>query len=149
MKSFFVLISFLLSTTAQAEASSQHRKAAILINESDKVFQVVDTGDDAEPPPGWIARMSFKNTIMENGWSTAEITTNVHFNHSMQRYSAGVLEGSVTSELISQHWKNTIGGYCGKPSKFCSRLSDYITTNLKWMLGKIEDNPKDDYWQQV
>ncbi|XP_067299089.1 putative phospholipase B-like 2 isoform X2 [Pseudorasbora parva] len=101
---------------------------------------------------GAVAVANFTNDINNTGWAYLEVSTNGAYNDSLQAYSAGFLEGSLTRQLIYQHWMNTLMGYCGPFSQdisYCQRLTDYISTNLQWILQQTETHPDCPYWHQV
>jgi hypothetical protein len=57
-------------------------------------------------------------------------------------------------DCIQMHWHNTMAGYCTKPySDYCNKLKDFLTSNLQWVKGQIEENKKSSdpcpFWHQV
>ncbi|XP_066542740.1 putative phospholipase B-like 2 [Hoplias malabaricus] len=100
----------------------------------------------------FVAFARFTDRINVTGWSYLEVVTNGSYNDTLQAYAAGLAEANVTTQLIYKHWINTLVGYCG-PFKYdagyCSRLKEYITSNLQWVAQQIEENPDCPYWHQV
>ena len=39
--------------------------------------------------------------------------------------------------------------FCHPSTEYCDKLYKFISDNLEFMMEKINDNPHDDYWQQV
>ncbi|KAF7661966.1 hypothetical protein LDENG_00248930 [Lucifuga dentata] len=100
----------------------------------------------------FVAWANFTDDIKTSGWSFLEITTSSQYNDSIQAYAAGAVEAALTSQHIYKHWMNTLMGYCGPftfESSYCQRLKAYITTNLQWVQGQIQQQPHSAYWHQV
>ncbi|XP_058249348.1 putative phospholipase B-like 2 [Hemibagrus wyckioides] len=98
----------------------------------------------------YVAFANFTDDIVKTGWSYLEVVTNGKYNDMMQAYSAGVVEGAITSQLIYKHWINTLMGYCESDDLgYCKRLKEYITTNLQWVKEQIEMAAESPYWHQV
>lgn len=59
----------------------------------------------------------------------------------LQAYSAGYLEGYVTSELLFMQWQNTVEGYCDWIGEnVCKKISDYLEVNTLWVKRKIRQH---------
>ncbi|XP_048841676.1 putative phospholipase B-like 2 [Brienomyrus brachyistius] len=104
------------------------------------------------PQLDYIAQANFTDDIKNTGWAYLEVTTNPRYNDSLQAYAAGVVEASVTSQLLYKHWMNTIEGYCGSltsGSSYCEHLRNYIVTNLQWMEAQMEKGVDVQYWHQI
>ncbi|XP_056088587.1 putative phospholipase B-like 2 [Rhinichthys klamathensis goyatoka] len=102
--------------------------------------------------PGSVAVANFTNDINNTGWAYLEVSTSAVYNDSLQAYAAGLVEASVTSQLISQHWMNTLMGYCEPSARdvsYCQRLRDYISTNLQWLNQQMDTHADAPYWHQV
>lgn len=69
--------------------------------------------------------------------------TNQHFSDPVQAYYAGLMEGVITSNLIQNHWDNTIGDYCRDSSKYCVKLIKFLQDNLDDMIKKGSQNDLD------
>jgi hypothetical protein len=78
-----------------------------------------------------------------------EIETNENGNDFDQAYTAGLLEGQVTRDLISLHLINTVGDFCDEKSQTCTKLVDFMHKNLKWAYTQIKQHPDDPYWHHV
>jgi hypothetical protein len=68
----------------------------------------------------------------------------------VQAYSAGLLEGSLTWQLIYWHWQNTVQDVCEDQMQFCSNVRSFIKTNsenIKLLAEKSGDS--DPFWHQV
>ena len=70
-------------------------------------------------------------------------------NSSIEAYAAGLVEGYVTRELTSLHFRNTAGDFCQTRSTRCDRLEKFVRQNLQWVFQNVEANPEDKYWYQV
>jgi len=99
----------------------------------------------------YIALADFSNDVNTTGWAYLEISTNPHHDDLDQAYTAGLMEGLLTSDLIKMHAHNTLGDYCNRPyTEYCVRLRDFIETNFAWMQQQIDLHAKTDpYWHQV
>lgn len=85
-------------------------------------------------------------------WAYLDVKTNSSHDDIDQAYTAGLVEGILTSDLIKMHWYNTeMDRYCTKPlSDYCKRLQNYLDVNAAWMLDQIAAKAKTDpYWHQV
>jgi hypothetical protein len=92
----------------------------------------------------------FRNSINETGWSYLEIETKEGYDAELQAYAAGILEGTLTQQLIEYHIHNTINDYCKGFKGYCGRLNEYLRQNLKYIEERISRAPQDDpYWQSV
>ncbi|XP_034941811.1 putative phospholipase B-like lamina ancestor isoform X2 [Chelonus insularis] len=102
-------------------------------------------GNDLESLPKGAARAYYKTRIHETGWSLVEIETSPMYPDTVQAYSAGMLEGSLTWQLIHHHWFNTIGIVCtGDLESTCDKirqrlLENYETLKTKARLLETED----------
>ncbi|XP_003461406.1 putative phospholipase B-like 2 [Cavia porcellus] len=102
--------------------------------------------------PGAVAWANLTNAIPETGWAFLELGTSGDYNDSLQAYAAGVVEASVSEELIYMHWMNTMVNYCGPfeyEVGYCERLKSFLETNLEWMQQQMELHPDCPYWHQV
>ncbi|XP_068679671.1 putative phospholipase B-like 2 [Montipora foliosa] len=96
-----------------------------------------------------VAWGSFRDEINSTGWSFLEIHTNASFPDKLQAMAAGLVEGSLTGELMYKNYQNTLAGYCENDIDFCMKLGRFLGENLKWLSSQIADNPGDKYWYQV
>ncbi|XP_068748317.1 putative phospholipase B-like 2 [Montipora capricornis] len=92
---------------------------------------------------------SFRDEINSTGWSFLEIHTSASFPDKLQALAAGLVEGSLTGELMYKYYQNTLAGYCEDDVDFCKKLGRFLDENLKWISAQIADNPGDKYWYQV
>ncbi|XP_051762699.1 putative phospholipase B-like 2 [Ctenopharyngodon idella] len=101
---------------------------------------------------GSVAVANFTDHINNTGWAYLEVSTSAAYNDSLQAYAAGLVEAAVSSQLIYQHWMNTLMGYCGPFARdvgYCERLKDYISTNLQWLTQQMDTHTDSPYWHQV
>nr|3FGR_A Chain A, Putative phospholipase B-like 2 28 kDa form [Mus musculus]3FGT_A Chain A, Putative phospholipase B-like 2 28 kDa form [Mus musculus] len=102
--------------------------------------------------PDAVAWANLTNAIRETGWAYLDLSTNGRYNDSLQAYAAGVVEASVSEELIYMHWMNTVVNYCGPfeyEVGYCEKLKNFLEANLEWMQREMELNPDSPYWHQV
>ncbi|KAM5237747.1 putative phospholipase B-like 2 [Ctenodactylus gundi] len=102
--------------------------------------------------PEAVAWANLTNAIHDTGWAFLELGTNGDYNDSLQAYAAGVVEASVSEELIYMHWMNTMVNYCGPfeyEVGYCERLRSFLESNLAWMQGEMERHRDSPYWHQV
>ena len=82
-------------------------------------------------------------------WSHLEIHGNKTATSHDVAYYAGLLEGTLTAELIDKQYRNTLIGYCSNETDYCGKLSVFLERNLQFMsrtIGQMEDDP---FWFQV
>uniref|UniRef100_A0ABK0LJF5 Phospholipase B-like n=1 Tax=Rattus norvegicus TaxID=10116 RepID=A0ABK0LJF5_RAT len=102
--------------------------------------------------PDAVAWANLTNAIRETGWAYLDLGTNGSYNDSLQAYAAGVVEASVSEELIYMHWMNTVVNYCGPfeyEVGYCEKLKSFLEANLEWMQREMELSPDSPYWHQV
>nr|XP_004668482.2 putative phospholipase B-like 2 [Jaculus jaculus] len=102
--------------------------------------------------PEAVAWANLTNAIRETGWAFLDLGTNGSYNDSLQAYTAGVVEASVSEELIYMHWMNSMVNYCGPfeyEVSYCERLKNFLEANLAWMQREMELNQDSAYWHQV
>ncbi|OBS58830.1 hypothetical protein A6R68_10027 [Neotoma lepida] len=102
--------------------------------------------------PDAVAWANLTNAIRETGWAYLDLSTNGSYNDSLQAYAAGVVEASVSEELIYMHWMNTMVDYCGPfeyEVSYCEKLKSFLEANLEWMQREMELNRDSPYWHQV
>jgi hypothetical protein len=83
-------------------------------------------------------------------WAILEIQTWDKYPDWVQAYSAGLLEGSLTWQLIYWHWQNTVQDICEEHLEFCSHVHSFIeinSENIKDLAQKRGDS--DPFWHQV
>ncbi|XP_068213590.1 putative phospholipase B-like 2 [Palaemon carinicauda] len=97
----------------------------------------------------WVAKGNFTDTTFEDGFAYLEIESSSGYSDAVQAYAAGLAEGALTHEMIYNHYRNTVEGYCnGKPDGYCERLYDYLDKNDKWMRSKLSET-SDPIFHQV
>ncbi|XP_074636174.1 putative phospholipase B-like 2 [Acropora palmata] len=96
-----------------------------------------------------VAGGMFRDAINSTGWSVLEVHTNSSFPDNVQASAAGMIEGSLTGELMHKAYQNTLAGYCESDIDFCKKLGKFLGENLKWISAQIANNPEDRYWYQV
>uniref|UniRef100_A0A8C6RSF5 Phospholipase B-like n=2 Tax=Nannospalax galili TaxID=1026970 RepID=A0A8C6RSF5_NANGA len=102
--------------------------------------------------PQAVAWANLTNAIRETGWAFLDLGTNGNYNDSLQAYAAGVVEASVSEELIYMHWMNTVVNYCGPfeyEVGYCEKLKNFLDANLVWMQKEMELSRDSPYWHQV
>lgn len=60
--------------------------------------------NDLASVPRGVARICYKNTIDENGWSQIELESQADYPDNVQAFAAGYLEGALTWDVINSHW---------------------------------------------
>ncbi|XP_012216141.2 putative phospholipase B-like lamina ancestor [Linepithema humile] len=75
------------------------------------------------------ARAYYKTSIFKSGWSIIEIETSSKYPDAVQAYAAGLLEGSLTWQLIHHHWHNTVNVVCKKWANDCQKLMRFLREN--------------------
>ncbi|XP_054155881.1 putative phospholipase B-like 2 [Oppia nitens] len=91
----------------------------------------------------------FVDTIQQNGWSKLELHTNQHWPDSYQAYYAGLIEGYLTHQLITDHYFNKLDGYfTADDDEYKQKLQDFVEKNIKFMTTMLTtaNNP---YWHCV
>lgn len=96
------------------------------------------------------ARAYYKTGILENGWSIIEIETSAKYPDTVQAYAAGLLEGSLTWQLIHHHWYNTVNVICNKNPVECRKSRRYLRENTAVIRKRAELlESKDSFWHMV
>ncbi|KAK7862395.1 hypothetical protein R5R35_004170 [Gryllus longicercus] len=146
----FLGITFLLFSLS--EASTKYYTVQYVTLDESKGAQIhtADVTNFEDVPANWVAKAIFDNQINKTGWSFLELQSNGQATDEDQVYAAGVLEGYVTSELIYEHWFNTMKGFCDGREKTCRRIQKYLDKNNQWIKANIDSKEKKDpYWYQV
>ncbi|XP_040576253.1 putative phospholipase B-like 2 [Lepeophtheirus salmonis] len=94
---------------------------------------------------------SFVNLINQTGWSILKINTMSHFPDNIQAYGAGYIEAYMTKDLIYNHWRNTIVGYCDGKEKICEGIQGFLSKNLNYIRSMTTNSKreKSSYWHHV
>lgn len=68
----------------------------------------------------------------------------------MQAYAAGLLEGSLTWQLIHHHWYNTVNVVCEKRADECRKLTLFLRENAAVVRERAELlGATDPFWHMV
>lgn len=103
-----------------------------------------------EPFEDWTAKCVWNgHDYNSTGWSVLEIETNEKVADMDQAYAAGLLEGTITRDMISLHLINTVGDFCDESSAQCESLITFLQANFKWIQSKIKAHEEDPYWFHV
>ncbi|XP_054714812.1 putative phospholipase B-like 2 [Uloborus diversus] len=141
MRLIYVLISVLFTVAS----CSNVKNASVTYDEKSGRFTIHDTIVDKA-----VAYASFKDEIFVNGWSFLEVNSNGKYADSLQSYAAGVVEGYLTSSLLTKHWSNIAADYCDAELDYCERLKDFLQENLDFINSNIENRRQHDiYWHQI
>ncbi|XP_066989802.1 LOW QUALITY PROTEIN: putative phospholipase B-like 2 [Macrobrachium rosenbergii] len=93
----------------------------------------------------WVARGNFTDTTFEDGFAYLELQSSSAYDDKVQAYAAGLAEGALTHEMIYNHYRNTMEGYCtDKPMGYCERLHTYLDENDQWLQSAIAELGADD-----
>ncbi|XP_050577965.1 putative phospholipase B-like lamina ancestor [Bombus affinis] len=107
-------------------------------------------GNDLTAIPLHAARAYYKTEIFEHGWSYIEIETSSKYPDTVQAYAAGLLEGSLTWQLIHHHWFNTIKPKCEAKPVECRKLMRYLRDNTAVIREHAElTESTDPFWHMV
>ncbi|XP_014472865.1 PREDICTED: putative phospholipase B-like lamina ancestor [Dinoponera quadriceps] len=97
-----------------------------------------------------VARAYYKTSILESGWSIIEIETSSKYPDTVQAYAAGLLEGSLTWQLIHHHWYNTVNVICEKQADKCQKLMRFLRGNTAIVRERAELlGATDPFWHMV
>ncbi|XP_055963141.1 putative phospholipase B-like 2 [Sorex fumeus] len=133
--------------SGRAQFAEASRSRSVVLDEQSGQLKVVDGR-----APEAVAWANLTNAIRETGWALLEVHTNGRFNDSLQAYAAGVVEASVSQELIYMHWMNTVVNYCGPfeyEVDYCEKLKRFLDINLVWMQEMMNLQEASVYWHQV
>lgn len=107
-------------------------------------------GNELEEIPYGVGRAYYKQDIDTTGWAVLEAETRPEYPDWVQAYAAGLLEGSLTWQLIYWHWLNTVNDVCSDCKEFCNQVRNFIEENSEWIKDKAEERgDKDPFWHQV
>ncbi|VDK67353.1 unnamed protein product [Onchocerca ochengi] len=97
-----------------------------------------------------VALARFRNAVNETGWGILEVETFSGADEITQAFAAGLLEGILTRQLITYHFRNTIEEMCNGDEEFCKKLFSYLSKNLNWIKRTVSKKTEMDiYWKQV
>ncbi|KZC13268.1 PREDICTED: putative phospholipase B-like lamina ancestor [Dufourea novaeangliae] len=107
-------------------------------------------GNDLTAVPLHAARAYYKTGIFEHGWSYIEIETSSKYPDTVQAYAAGLLEGSLTWQLIHHHWYNTIRAECEAKTAECQKMTQYLRDNTAIIRERAELlDSTESFWHMV
>jgi len=96
------------------------------------------------------------NTQTENGWMQLEITSNEGFDDADQALAAGIAEGYLTRNTITEYYQEFFGNDLCKDDAdkekegFCNWMRGQMDTNQEWVDRKVEEEGKTDpFWHMV
>lgn len=79
-----------------------------------------------------------------------EIETQAEYPDWVQAHAAGLLEGSLSWQLIYWHWQNTIEKTCEDREDFCDQARDLFAENTSNIRNKSRIySSTDPFWHQV
>lgn len=83
-------------------------------------------------------------------WSIIEIETSSKYPDIVQAYAAGLLEGSLTWQLIYHHWQNTVDAVCAERAEECRQLMRFLHENTAVVRERAELlAATDPFWHMV
>ncbi|XP_015110213.1 putative phospholipase B-like lamina ancestor [Diachasma alloeum] len=107
-------------------------------------------GNDLETLPRRTARGYYRTRIQETGWSFVEIETSPNYPDAVQAYAAGLLEGSLTWQLIHHHWHNTIEAPCVGREEVCDKIRKGLKENADATRDRANALAAEDpFWHMV
>uniref|UniRef100_A0A0C9RIQ3 Phospholipase B-like n=1 Tax=Fopius arisanus TaxID=64838 RepID=A0A0C9RIQ3_9HYME len=107
-------------------------------------------GNDLDTLPRRAARGYYRTRIQETGWSFVEIETSPNYPDAVQAYAAGLLEGSLTWQLIHHHWHNTIEAPCIGREEICTKIRKGLKENAQATEDRANALAADDpFWHMV
>lgn len=107
-------------------------------------------GNDLENLSKGAARAYYRPRIHEVGWSFVEIETTPSYPDAVQAYAAGLLEGSLTWQLIHHHWNNTIGAACKNHGDVCNKIRMTLENNAEIIRNRADVlAAQDPFWHMV
>lgn len=83
-------------------------------------------------------------------WSIIEIETSPDYPDDVQAYAAGLLEGSLTWQLIHHHWYNTVRAACAPRAALCMKMRQYLQEKSNNARKKADTRRfEDPFWHMV
>ncbi|KAK6637294.1 hypothetical protein RUM44_007708 [Polyplax serrata] len=142
------IIVVILGQMGQLEEDGNYSATAYWNEETGFEIRFWGQGLDIENVPTGVARVYFEPHIDTTGWAIIDIETQSNYPDWVQAYAAGMLEGSLSWQLIYWQWKNTVQDICVNQKLFCNYIKTYLEENLKSIKNSYE-NRDDPYWHQV
>jgi hypothetical protein len=110
-------------------------------------FRVLCSSSTSDEKGNIVATAKYEDRVEQQGWGHFTVRTYNPFNPNDQAYAAGLLEGFMTSERISQMYLNFYG--LNFPNGTSNELLTYYTEQINWIKASIEANSDDQYWNKV
>lgn len=107
-------------------------------------------GNDPNTIRKGVARAYYRPDMLTTGWAVLEIETQAAYPDWVQTHAAGLLEGSLSWQLIYWHWQNTIENTCDGREDFCEQVEDFLENNTAIIRDKATEMAGEDpFWHQV
>eukprot|EP01065_Artemidia_motanka_P036030 TRINITY_DN43926_c0_g1_i1.p1 TRINITY_DN43926_c0_g1~~TRINITY_DN43926_c0_g1_i1.p1 ORF type:complete len:574 (+),score=167.94 TRINITY_DN43926_c0_g1_i1:67-1722(+) len=110
---------------------------------------------DGAPAAGvrYSARMDFKDSIEQTGWSEMKVSSPRDPTGSRDRefaFAAGFVEAAITALRISQHYDNFDKATFGGDESIRKRAETFVTDNDKYVRSQVSQlSASDDWWKQL
>ncbi|KAL0272702.1 UNVERIFIED_CONTAM: hypothetical protein PYX00_005573 [Menopon gallinae] len=105
-------------------------------------------GKKRDEVPKGAARAFFQSHINKTGWAVLDIETQSEYPDWVQAFGAGMLEGSLSWQMIDWQRHNVIESTCKTDEDLCEDIRDYLKDNKKWV-DEMFYNRSDTYWHQI
>nr|CAD7415255.1 unnamed protein product [Timema poppensis] len=97
-----------------------------------------------------VCRWAVLILVLLRRWAVLEVESHEDYPDWVQAYSAGLLEGSLSWQLIHWHWVNTVRDYCSGKEHLCKDVRRFIRENFDWVRARAKKHMhRDHYWHQV
>ncbi|XP_046987012.1 putative phospholipase B-like lamina ancestor isoform X1 [Schistocerca americana] len=107
-------------------------------------------GNDPQEIPQGVARAYYRPDLNFDGWAKLEIQTHSGSPDWIQAFAAGLLEGSLTWQMIYWHWINTVQNVCQNRQHLCEEIHSVLEENERWTREKAAENKATSpFWYQV
>lgn len=95
-------------------------------------------------------KINIVRIAIHSRWSIIEIETSSKYPDVVQAYAAGLLEGSLTWQLIYHHWHNTVKAVCEDWALECWKLMEFFRANTAIVRERAERlAATDSFWHMV
>jgi hypothetical protein len=92
----------------------------------------------------WTAAATFTDKQNVTGWAELTVQSNEMATDYLQAYSAGYLEGALTTSLINMNWQNV------RAKAHVSETTEhFILENEKWIRNQVDLHSEKSYWINV
>ncbi|XP_063216558.1 putative phospholipase B-like lamina ancestor [Bacillus rossius redtenbacheri] len=107
-------------------------------------------GNQLQEIPHGAARAVYSPRMDTTGWARLEVETHPDYPDWVQAYAAGLLEGSLSWQLVHWHRHNTVRDTCERREQLCDEVRRFVVHNREWARAKAKRNMhKDPFWHQV